>query len=52
MNQFFDIIFTLFLGLLFMFVLTVTSSMLVQRVVVQHKDIVKYKTDLKLFEKM
>jgi hypothetical protein len=52
MNQFFDVMFTLFLGLLLMFVLTVTSSIAVQQATVQYKDTFKSKTDLKLFEKM
>ena len=52
MTNFLDVLFTLSLGLLLMFVLTVTSSIAVQQVTAQYKDMFKYKTDLKIFEKM
>ena len=52
MARFFDITFTLFLGLLLMFVLTVTSSIAVQQATAEYKDMFKSKTDLKIFEKM
>ena len=52
MANFLDVLFTLSLGLLLMFVLTVTSSIAVQQATVQYKDMFKSKTDLKIFEKM
>lgn len=52
MAKFLDIMLTLLLGLFFMFSLVVMCSIAVRQVTIQYENILKSKTDFKIFEKM